>query len=168
MKTSKATAILESPVGRLVLVASGGGLTDLLFSGPEDKTLLEVPGSEAAAQILRNAKGQLGEYFAGVRKQFSVPLEFHGTAFQQEAWRGLLTIPYGQTVSYGEQARRIGRPRAVRAIGAANGANPIPIIVPCHRVIGADGSLTGYGGGMEIKKKLLALENPLMSVRFPS
>jgi methylated-DNA-[protein]-cysteine S-methyltransferase len=167
MITPEATILVESPIGRLVLAASGECLTDLMFLSRKESAPREVPGSGAAADVLRKAERQLGEYFAGDRTEFSVALEFRGTTFQQEAWRGLLTIPYGQTVSYGEQARRIGRPKAVRAIGAANGANPIPVIVPCHRVIGADGSLTGYGGGMEIKKKLLILENPIISARFP-
>ncbi len=101
---------------------------------------------------------QLRAYFAGERKQFDLPLEMEGTEFQLSVWRELQRIPYGETISYLELARRIGNPKAVRAVGLANGQNPIPIIVPCHRVIGSDGSLTGFGGGMENKRKLLELE----------
>ena len=163
MKTPEAAAIIESPIGRLYLAGTVDGLTSLWFT----KQMKERPRNLAcrgqAGRILEEAQRQLTEYFDGARKDFDLPLEFHGTRFQKEAWRGLLTIPYGQTVSYGEQARRIGRPKAVRAIGTANGANPIAVIVPCHRVIGANGSLTGYGGGMETKQKLLALENPTLN-----
>ena len=111
------------------------------------------------AKRLREAQRQLEEYFAGERTEFSLPLESHGTDFQQRVWRALRAIPFGTTISYGELARRIGNPRAVRAVGLANGRNPISIIVPCHRVIGANGTLTGYGGGLERKRFLLALES---------
>jgi len=117
------------------------------------------PGStEGTEPVLEAAAEQLREYFAGERTSFDLPLALDGTPFQQEAWRALADIPYGETVSYGEQARRLGRPDAVRAVGAANGANPIAIVLPCHRVIGADGSLTGFGGGLETKRRLLDLE----------
>jgi methylated-DNA-[protein]-cysteine S-methyltransferase len=121
----------------------------------------ETPRAEGAVRDgdpLREARRQLEEYFAGERREFSLTLEPAGTDFQRRVWQALRGIPYGATMSYGELARRIGNPRAVRAVGLANGANPISIIVPCHRVIGADGSLTGYGGGLERKRFLLALE----------
>ena len=101
---------------------------------------------------------QLEAYFAGELESFTLPLAPHGTPFQMEVWRRLCDIPYGQTISYGEMARRIGNPKASRAVGLANGSNPIPIVIPCHRVIGSNGKLTGYGGGLPIKEKLLALE----------
>jgi len=107
---------------------------------------------------------QLNEYFHGGRKSFDLPLAPEGTPFQQAVWKELLRIPFGQTRSYGDVAKRLGRPTLTRAVGAANGANPIPIIIPCHRVIGADGSLTGYGGGLEIKSKLLAHEGVLPGI----
>ncbi|MEJ1932857.1 methylated-DNA--[protein]-cysteine S-methyltransferase, partial [Nostoc sp. NIES-2111] len=113
--------------------------------------------SEAA--VLLDAERQLAEYFGGWRQSFDLPLRAEGTAFQQEVWAALQEIPYGQTMSYGELAQKLGKEKAVRAVGAANGRNPIAIVVPCHRVIGADGSLTGYGGGMERKKFLLELES---------
>ena len=106
---------------------------------------------------------QLGDYFAGRLTSFDVPMQLEGTPFQREVWQGLLEIDYGETISYGELARRIGRPRAVRAVGLANGQNPIAVIVPCHRVIGADGTLTGYGGGLDRKRLLLDLEARLLA-----
>ncbi len=108
--------------------------------------------------VLAEAARQLREYFAGDRTAFTIPLDLVGTPFQLDAWRHLAEIPYGETVSYAEQARRVGRPRAVRAIGAANGSNPVPIVLPCHRVIGSDGSLTGFGGGLHVKRALLEHE----------
>ncbi len=110
---------------------------------------------------------QLGEYFAGERLEFDLPLRPVGTAFQLAAWRALTTIPYGRTVSYGEQARRLGHAGRARAVGAANGSNPLPIVVPCHRVIGADGSLTGFGGGLEIKAWLLDHERRVAGETLP-
>lgn len=109
---------------------------------------------------LPQVRAQLAEYFAGAREAFDVPLRLHGTAFQRTVWTALLDIPFGQTRSYRQQAQHIGQPAAVRAVGAANGQNPISIIVPCHRVIGASGALTGYGGGIERKRWLLAREGP--------
>ena len=111
-----------------------------------------------AEAILAQAEGQLTDYFAGRLREFDLPLALVGTEFQLAVWRELRRVPYGETTDYGELARRLGRPRAVRAVGAANGANPTPIVVPCHRVIGRDGSLIGYGGGLEAKRRLLALE----------
>ena len=110
---------------------------------------------EATLAMLDGAAAQLTEYFAGNRTAFDLPLDLVGTQFQTEAWHALAGVPYGTTVSYGEQARRLGRPAAVRAVGAANGRNPVPIVLPCHRIIGADGSLTGFGGGLDTKRWLL-------------
>jgi methylated-DNA-[protein]-cysteine S-methyltransferase len=115
-----------------------------------------------AAKVQR----QLDEYFAGRRTTFDVPLSPAGTAFQRDVWNALLQIPYGETTSYGQLARKIGRPAAVRAVGAANGQNPIPIIIPCHRVIGGDGRLVGFGGGLNVKRFLLALEQPAVTRLF--
>jgi methylated-DNA-[protein]-cysteine S-methyltransferase len=148
---------IESPVGTLLLAGDGRSLRVVHFqvgrrARRPDKEWVHDPRPFAAAV------SELEEYFAGRRRDFDLPLAPEGTEFQRSVWRALRRIPYGETVSYGELARRIGNPRASRAVGLANGANPIPIIVPCHRVIGADGSLTGFGGGLEIKGKLLALE----------
>ncbi|HEV7138991.1 MAG TPA: methylated-DNA--[protein]-cysteine S-methyltransferase [Steroidobacteraceae bacterium] len=151
---------IDSPIGRLLLAGDGGSLIHLGFqSGPRP----QVPGGDwvADAAPFRAAIGQLGEYFAGRRQSFDLPLAPRGTEFQRRVWRALTEIPYGTTISYGELARRIGNPSASRAVGLANGANPVPIVVPCHRVIGANGSLTGFGGGLPIKHKLLALEGSL-------
>lgn len=119
------------------------------------------------ARPLRAAVRELTAYFAGELRQFSLPLAPSGTPFQLDVWRALAAIPYGETTSYGELAGRIGRARAVRAVGAANGANPLPVVLPCHRVIGANGSLTGYGGGLPIKRALLALERGVLSGQRP-
>lgn len=134
-----------------------------------DKALVAVDwrktdvGVEQKNEILRAAERQLKEYFAGQRTSFDLPLDPRGTEFQKRVWLELRKIPYGKTISYGEQARRIGKPRSSRAVGAANGKNPLGIIVPCHRVIGANGSLTGFGGGIENKKQLLELEGAIIS-----
>ncbi len=157
MKKPDGIAVVDSPVGKLTLVARRGGLTHLIFPG-EGRPAPAGDGSAGAARTLVEAERQLGEYFAGRRRSFDLPLSPTGTEFQRAVWRGLREIPYGETISYGELARRIGRPKSVRAVGAANGANPLPIVVPCHRVIGADGRLTGFGGGLPAKKILLELE----------
>jgi methylated-DNA-[protein]-cysteine S-methyltransferase len=150
---------VESPIGRLMLTSDGVSLTGLYMDVPEHNP---VPGDgfklDAGAGPLPEAVRQLGEYFAGKRRDFELPLALNGTEFQRRVWRALTEIPYGKTWSYGEQARRIGNPKASRAVGLANGRNPIAIVVPCHRVIGADGSLTGFGGGLERKRWLLAHE----------
>lgn len=148
---------IDSPVGRLLLAGDGDGLIHLgLQSGSRP---LQVPaGWVADALPFRAAIAQLGEYFAGCRRAFDLPLAPRGTDFQRRVWNALREIPYGRTISYSELARRIGKPGASRAVGLANGANPLPIVVPCHRVIGADGSLTGFGGGLPIKRQLLVLE----------
>jgi methylated-DNA-[protein]-cysteine S-methyltransferase len=145
---------LETPVGLLTLVASDDGLRVVHFGH-------EPPPSEAVEglhPLLSSAEDQLREYFAGERTAFELRLDLRGTPFQVQAWQALASIPYGTTVSYGEQARRLGRPSAVRAVGAANGRNPIAIVLPCHRVIGARGELTGYGGGLDVKQALLEHE----------
>jgi methylated-DNA-[protein]-cysteine S-methyltransferase len=149
---------IDSPAGRLHLAATREGLTHLLFAGRARGRLPGGDGSTAAARILGRVRRQLDEYFAGLRRAFDIPLAPRGTPFRMAVWTALRDIPYGETISYGELARRIGRARAVRAVGAANGANPISIIIPCHRVIGGDGSLTGYGGGLPAKRSLLKLE----------
>lgn len=151
---------LDSPIGVLTLVASDEGLTHVLFEGEElvDAGLPDDLPEANDDPTLEAAAGQLGEYFAGSRREFDLPLDLHGTDFQKDAWRALAAVPYGETRSYGEQAEAIGRPGAFRAVGAANGRNPIPVILPCHRILGADGSLTGFAGGLDTKRRLLNLE----------
>jgi methylated-DNA-[protein]-cysteine S-methyltransferase len=147
----------DSPVGSLLLVADDQGLREINF--PKDGRPAASDASwHKDVKFLREPIRQLRAYFAGKLEEFDLPLVPIGTAFQQNVWNELLRIPYGETISYGELARRIGNPKASRAVGLANGSNPIPIIVPCHRVIGSNGKLTGYGGGLPIKEKLLALE----------
>jgi methylated-DNA-[protein]-cysteine S-methyltransferase len=151
---------LDSPIGVLTLVASEAGLTHVLFEGQEPvdvglpADLPEVDDDPA----LEAAAAQLAEYFDGDRREFDIPLDLHGTEFQKAAWMALARVPYGETRSYGEQADAIGRPGAFRAVGAANGRNPVPVILPCHRIVGADGSLTGFAGGLDTKRRLLNLE----------
>jgi methylated-DNA-[protein]-cysteine S-methyltransferase len=148
----------DSPIGRLLLTSDGSALTGLYMepSRKAQSTLgwAEDPGIAPLPEAVR----QLTEYFAGHRREFDLPLRLQGTAFQQRVWCELTAIPYGTTWSYGELAKRINKPSASRAVGLANGRNPISILVPCHRVIGSDGSLTGYGGGLERKRWLLAHE----------
>ncbi|MDI3471232.1 MAG: Methylated-DNA--protein-cysteine methyltransferase [Pseudolabrys sp.] len=147
------------PVGNLKLVASEAGLAAVLWPGDDSKRVrLPALAPNAAHPVLLDAERQLRDYFAGRRRTFTVPLDMAGTPFQQAVWQALLTIPYGETRSYSELARQIGRPEASRAVGAANGRNPVSIIVPCHRAIGADGSLTGFAGGLDVKRYLLNLE----------
>ncbi len=149
--------ILESPVGKLLLRGNGEGLTGLDFQeGPHPFKPKEdwIRDDARFVEIVN----QLEAYFAGDLKEFDLPLAPRGTDFQMSVWKALRSIPYGETISYGALAERIGNPKAVRAVGGANGKNPIAIIVPCHRVIGSDGTLTGFGGGLPIKEKLLALE----------
>jgi methylated-DNA-[protein]-cysteine S-methyltransferase len=148
---------LESPVGKLLIVGDEAGLRQVLFAEGRSEVGPE-PGWREDATSLAEAVRQLREYFDGRRRQFELPLAPEGTPFQQSVWRELLTIPYGETISYGDLARRIGNRNASRAVGLANGANPISIIIPCHRVIGSSGKLTGYGGGLKNKEWLLALE----------
>jgi methylated-DNA-[protein]-cysteine S-methyltransferase len=148
---------IDSPIGELLLLGQGGALHGLYMQEAPKPMALERGWREDRGAF-GDVRRQLGEYFAGDRTAFDVPLAAAGTPFQRAVWRGLRDIPYGETISYGELARRIGRPTAVRAVGLANGRNPISVIVPCHRVIGADGTLTGYGGGIERKRLLLELE----------
>jgi methylated-DNA-[protein]-cysteine S-methyltransferase len=153
----------ESPIGELLLTASDSALTGVWFPGKGKVTCAPVnDGRGPANAVLARACEQLVEYFAGTRTTFAVPLEPAGTPFQRRVWEALRAIPYGATLSYSELARRLGDVRATRAVGAANGRNPIPIIVPCHRVVGADGSLTGFGGGLDRKRWLLEHEGALM------
>lgn len=152
--------VIASPVGDLMLAATGTHIVSVRFaphSAEEAESVgwVRATGGTAADRLLEWARRELEEYFAGDRTTFSLPIDPHGTEFQRQVWTALRAIPFGGTISYGELARRIGDPKAMRAVGAANGRNPIPIIVPCHRVIGADGSMTGFGGGIERKKWLL-------------
>jgi methylated-DNA-[protein]-cysteine S-methyltransferase len=148
---------MDSPVGPLTLVAAGGVLCGLYIDGQRHLPTAQTFGQRDDT-VLAETVGQVEEYFAGQRTQFDVPMAFNGTRFQQLVWNALRTIPYAETVSYGLIARQIGRPAASRAVGLANGRNPISIIVPCHRVVGSTGQLTGYGGGLERKQFLLDLE----------
>jgi methylated-DNA-[protein]-cysteine S-methyltransferase len=151
--------MMDSPVGRLTLVATDEGLAAILWEDDRpSRVRVSVEAEDNEHPVLGETERQLTEYFAGRRKAFSVKLDVAGTAFQRKVWDALLTIPFGETRSYGQIARQIGSPRAVRAVGAANGRNPVSIIAPCHRVIGATGKLTGFAGGLDTKARLLALE----------
>lgn len=145
----------DSPIGTLKLWSDGRGLHAIEFEGRHTDDAGTGAREDA---LLRRCRQQLLEYFRGERRHFDLPLAAPGTAFQLEVWRALREIPYGEVRSYRDLARSIGRPRAVRAVGAANGRNPLPIVVPCHRVIGSDGSLTGFAGGLVLKRRLLDLE----------
>lgn len=149
----------QSPIGELILVERSGQLAFVVFGASwevfREKHLDLV---EASSELLGNAKTQLSEYFEGRRKSFQLPLSPQGTEFQRRVWDALLSIPFGETRSYSEQALRLNQPKAVRAVGHANGQNPLPVLIPCHRVLGKDGSLTGFAGGTEMKRQLLALE----------
>ena len=147
------TTTIDSPVGPLLLTSNGSAVTRLLFDVPPDPTWSTDPDP-----VLEEAVRQLEEYFAGERRDFDLPLEPAGTPFQLTVWAALRDIPYAATINYGQLAGRVGNPNASRAVGLANGRNPISIVVPCHRVIGANGSLTGYGGGLDRKRILLELE----------
>jgi methylated-DNA-[protein]-cysteine S-methyltransferase len=144
---------VASPVGSLVLRASNAGLVSI-----DRGKAARVKGAAKAERILGTTATQLAEYFAGTRRKFTVPLDLHGTPFQVQVWCTLQKIPFGKAVSYAEEARMLGKPKAARAVGSANGRNPVPIIVPCHRVVSADGTLGGYSAGLPMKRKLLALE----------
>jgi methylated-DNA-[protein]-cysteine S-methyltransferase len=158
---------IESPIGELLLVEDAGRLREISFQAARPRR--PEAGWRKDEQALAPVIAQLDEYFAGRRRTFDLELDPRGTEFQRRVWAELRRIPWGGTISYGELARRIGRPSASRAVGAANGRNPIPIVIPCHRVIGANGDLTGFGGGLPIKRKLLALEGTGGSAElFPS
>jgi methylated-DNA-[protein]-cysteine S-methyltransferase len=152
-------ATTPSPVGELKPVASDSALVAILWPNDDPARVRLGPMAEwSDHRVLGQTKQQLAAYFAGRLQRFSVPLDFRGTDFQKSVWAALRAIPFGETRSYAEVARAIGRPSAVRAVGAANGRNPISIIVPCHRVVGADGSLTGFAGGLDAKRYLLGME----------
>jgi methylated-DNA-[protein]-cysteine S-methyltransferase len=154
--------MVKSPVGRLTLIASDAGLAAILWENdPPGRVRLPIDRRESEHPVLVEAARQLDEYFAGQRQSFAVPLAPVGTPFQRQVWDALLTIPFGETRSYGQIAGQIGLPTAMRAVGAANGRNPLSIIVPCHRVIGATGKLTGFAGGLEVKARLLGMERDL-------
>jgi methylated-DNA-[protein]-cysteine S-methyltransferase len=157
-----ARTVTESPIGELTIIATDDAIVAIHFGNDvgsdvrdsrPSNGVVDVPAGEHA--VLDEAVRQLDEYFAGERVDFDLPLEPAGTPFQRQAWTALSTIPYGETISYGEQAMRLGDRNKSRAVGAANGKNPLPIVVPCHRVIGANGHLTGFGGGLDIKAWLL-------------
>jgi methylated-DNA-[protein]-cysteine S-methyltransferase len=152
--TTTTTVPLETPIGRLVLESDGDVLIGVWLPG-ESRHLRR--DAEDVPPVLKETATQLEEYFAGERTDFDLPMELDGTDFQREVWTELTRIPYGETISYGELARRVGRPNGPRAVGQANGRNPIPIIVPCHRVLASNG-IGGYGGGLKVKRALLALE----------
>ncbi len=152
---------VPSPVGPLLLGADDDHLRLIWFSTPRHPVPRTVSFEAGDNAVLRETGAQLEAYFTGKLRAFDLPLQPVGTPFQREVWSMLAQIPYGQTWSYGDVARRIGKPQAVRAVGAANGRNPLPIVLPCHRVIGADGSLTGFGGGLPTKQFLLMLEGAL-------
>ena len=148
--------VVDSPIGPLGLIASDAGLQAVLFDGRRIR-------AEGRSSVLSQAVRQLDAYFDGELLTFELPLDLQGTEFQRRCWLALASIPYGQTVSYSDQARRLGLGSdAARAVGAANGYNPLPIVLPCHRVIGADGSLTGFGGGLHVKRFLLEHEGALL------
>lgn len=156
--------LFASPVGELTLIAGERGLAAIAWEN-EQPSRIRARADLLAPQhpLLLQTAQQLKEYFAGDRRHFELPLQFEGTDFQQQVWQALTEIPYGETRSYAQIASRLGRPKAVRAVGAANGRNPLSIIVPCHRVIGANGQLTGFAGGLTVKAQLLALEGVSLS-----
>jgi methylated-DNA-[protein]-cysteine S-methyltransferase len=150
---------IDSPVGRLKLVATDEGLAGILWDNDRPRRVpLNTETKEDSHPMLVEAERQLREYFDGRRKTFDLTLDISGTEFQRKVWSALLTIPFGETRSYAQIAKQIGHPTAVRAVGAANGKNPVSIVAPCHRVIGSSGSLTGFGGGLDVKAQLLAFE----------
>lgn len=157
---------MHSPVGRLKLVAGDNGLMAILWENDDPKRVrIKDPVEKSDHPVLLETERQLQEYFNGGRQAFSIQLDFDGTEFQKQVWQALLTIPYGETRSYSQIATQLNNPKAVRAVGAANGKNPVSIIAPCHRVIGASGSLTGFAGGLENKAILLKLENIKMDFK---
>jgi len=151
---------LDTPIGTLRLVSNGNGLTNIEFPGQHGA--VDEQDNQAIDSVLAACSEQLSEYFDGVRSHFRLPLNPDGTAFQHTVWSALAEIPYGELRSYKDIAITIGKPKAVRAVGAANGRNPLPIVVPCHRVIGSNGSLTGFAGGLPAKTRLLTLEGALL------
>lgn len=162
--------VVESPIGPLTLVVTDDALRAIHFPEqrhPHPTQRVDVVTDTSTHPVLERTASQLEEYFAGDRQKFDLPLAPTGTPFQLAAWQALTAIPYGVTVSYGEQARRLGDPNKARAVGAANARNPIPIVVPCHRVVGSSGSLTGFGGGLPTKAWLLEHEQRVAGIRLP-
>jgi methylated-DNA-[protein]-cysteine S-methyltransferase len=157
---------MASPIGRLRLIASQSALVGIWFEQGRDATRGDATLVEGSSELLDRTRRQLEEYFSGARTGFDLPLEPRGTDFQRRVWERLLRIGYGHTTTYGALARELGDANASRAVGLANGSNPIPIVIPCHRVIGADGSLTGFGGGLPIKRALLELESSASQPRL--
>jgi methylated-DNA-[protein]-cysteine S-methyltransferase len=156
---SLAYKTIESPIGKLKLVASDKGLVAILWENDSPRRVrLDELVADEQHPVLVETERQLGQYFAGKRKTFSIALDMRGTRFQKDVWEALVAIPFGETRSYGQLAKQLGNPRASRAVGAANGRNPVSIIVPCHRVIGSSGKLTGFAGGLDAKAHLLGLE----------
>jgi methylated-DNA-[protein]-cysteine S-methyltransferase len=149
---------IDSPIGRLRLIASEDALVGIWFEHGRDAVRGAVGLTQGSNAVIDRTRAQLDEYFAGTRREFDLPLEPRGTEFQRRVWQRLTHIAYGDTTTYGALATDLGNSKGSRAVGLANGSNPIPIVIPCHRVIGADGSLTGFGGGLSIKAKLLELE----------
>lgn len=150
---------VNSPVGRLLIAATAEGLWLIEFEHPRHPEPRSADWERHDSSLLREAHRQLDAYFAGRLREFDLPLATRGTDFQRRVWQALRKVPYGATRSYADIARQLGKPNATRAVGAANGRNPVPIVVPCHRVVGADGSLTGFGGGLDTKRFLLRLES---------
>ncbi len=162
------SAHCDSPVGPLTIIATDAGVRAVLWPDDDPARVVVADATpDPGHPVLAAARRQLEEYFAGDRQDFDVPLDPVGTDFQREAWRALRTIPYGETVSYGQQAERMGDRRKARAVGAANGRNPISIIVPCHRVVGSNGSLTGFAGGVDTKEWLLRHESAVAGTTLP-
>lgn len=159
---------IDSPVGRLLVAASDQGVRWIESERPRHAAVRGPDWVERETPLIRETHRQLDAYFAGTLREFDLPLDPQGTAFQQEVWRALLGVAYGTTCSYIDIARRLGDPRATRAVGAANGRNPVSIVIPCHRVIGSDGGLTGYGGGLAMKRHLLELEGVLTPELHPA
>ena len=153
---------IPSPVGTLTAVATDAGLRAVLWPGDERVGFDPEPVESVDHPVLDAVAEQLAQYFAGDRVDFDVPLDLRGTDFQLAVWQALAEIPFGQTSTYGDQAERIGRPKAARAVGAANGQNPVSIVLPCHRIVGKDGSLTGFGGGLDTKRFLLDHERTVV------
>jgi methylated-DNA-[protein]-cysteine S-methyltransferase len=164
-----ATTTFSSPVGGLTLLASDAGLRAILWPSdpPAGFPELDEAVEDDRHPVLVATRQQLTEYFAGERRTFDLPIDLQGTPFQVKAWQFLATIPYGETRSYGEQARALGDPNRARAVGAANGKNPVSIVLPCHRVIGANGALTGFGGGLPVKSALLDFEAAVVAADAP-
>jgi len=155
----------DSPIGTLLIAGDDESVHLIAFAKNGKPQRPEAGWTESSTGALAETVRQLREYFAGKRADFDLPLAPEGTSFQREVWRKLQEIPYGETISYGELAKRVGNPKASRAVGSANGKNPIPIVIPCHRVIAGNGTLGGFGGGLTVKQQLLALEKPITSAR---